>query len=354
MALLHLAFDLDPDVYPELHAALSLIASDSGRGERFRQLAATGLVWEKVRIHGQPVSLSVALAALEQAEAEAAAQAALDGTGAVHEVSAEAGASAPARAVDEADGVGERADGLVDGVTGERTAESAEEHPEEHPETRTEASPAWPVAAPAETAAAPAVRQPSFHAASSDAFLPDPFLPDASRPDTPHPVDPVTLREATPIAEPSNFVDLAIDAALSPAYGPEEFETPMAFERAVEEVVEHAVRDVPVLHDVVEPEALSHAPHAPHAPPAVWPSAHLLPARPAFSGVGSLRPDYLQPVPPSPVPAAAASEAAEPVEAAADATAASPEDAAPGGLERRPATRSRLQRMKEKGLFKNG
>lgn len=54
MAVIHLAFEVDGDVYPELHAMLSSIGSETARAERFRQLAANGLVWESVRLGGQP------------------------------------------------------------------------------------------------------------------------------------------------------------------------------------------------------------------------------------------------------------------------------------------------------------
>ena len=52
MAAIRLEFVIDGDVYPELHAALSSIGTAEARGERVRQLASTGLVWEAVRIHG--------------------------------------------------------------------------------------------------------------------------------------------------------------------------------------------------------------------------------------------------------------------------------------------------------------
>jgi hypothetical protein len=52
MATVRLEFDLDSDVYPELHAALAGLGDAGTRGERMRQLAAAGLVWENVRIHG--------------------------------------------------------------------------------------------------------------------------------------------------------------------------------------------------------------------------------------------------------------------------------------------------------------
>ena len=52
MATVRLEFDLDSDLYPELHAALVRLGDAGLRGERIRQLAAAGLVWENVRIHG--------------------------------------------------------------------------------------------------------------------------------------------------------------------------------------------------------------------------------------------------------------------------------------------------------------
>jgi hypothetical protein len=52
MAVLRLELDIDSDVYPELYAQLVFINRSAARGERMRQLAATGLVWETVRIHG--------------------------------------------------------------------------------------------------------------------------------------------------------------------------------------------------------------------------------------------------------------------------------------------------------------
>jgi hypothetical protein len=53
VAVIHLEFDVDSDVHPELHAALSSIASSLSQGERLRQLAAIGLVWETYRLQGQ-------------------------------------------------------------------------------------------------------------------------------------------------------------------------------------------------------------------------------------------------------------------------------------------------------------
>ncbi|MBX3622220.1 MAG: hypothetical protein KF891_19815 [Rhizobacter sp.] len=52
MPTVRLDFELDSEVYPELHAALAALKSPRARAERVRQLAAAGLVWEKVRLHG--------------------------------------------------------------------------------------------------------------------------------------------------------------------------------------------------------------------------------------------------------------------------------------------------------------
>lgn len=52
MSIVRLDFDVDGDVYPELYAALSALSGTPARAERIRHLAAAGLVWENVRIHG--------------------------------------------------------------------------------------------------------------------------------------------------------------------------------------------------------------------------------------------------------------------------------------------------------------
>lgn len=52
MAVLRLKVDVDSDVYPELYARLRGIERPQAREERLRQLAAVGLIWEAVRMHG--------------------------------------------------------------------------------------------------------------------------------------------------------------------------------------------------------------------------------------------------------------------------------------------------------------
>jgi hypothetical protein len=70
MAVLQLQFDIDSEVYPELHDLLASIGSGVSREERLRQLAATGLIWERTRLRAQadvmesmPVPAAVAAAA---------------------------------------------------------------------------------------------------------------------------------------------------------------------------------------------------------------------------------------------------------------------------------------------------
>ena len=53
MAVLHVQFDIDSEVYPELHELLAAIGSGVSREERLRQLAATGLIWERTRLRAQ-------------------------------------------------------------------------------------------------------------------------------------------------------------------------------------------------------------------------------------------------------------------------------------------------------------
>jgi hypothetical protein len=50
MAVLHMQFDIDSEVHPELHDMLSSLGSRLSQAERLRQLAATGLVWERLRL----------------------------------------------------------------------------------------------------------------------------------------------------------------------------------------------------------------------------------------------------------------------------------------------------------------
>jgi hypothetical protein len=44
--------EIDSEVYPELYARLSAVERAAFREERLRQLAATGLLWETVRLRG--------------------------------------------------------------------------------------------------------------------------------------------------------------------------------------------------------------------------------------------------------------------------------------------------------------
>lgn len=50
MAVLHLQFVIDSEVHPELYQMLCSIDGSLSQAERLRQLAATGLVWERLRL----------------------------------------------------------------------------------------------------------------------------------------------------------------------------------------------------------------------------------------------------------------------------------------------------------------
>ena len=74
MAVLHLQFDIDSEVYPELHELLAALGSDPSREERLRQLAAIGLIWERTRLRAQAdIMDSVAVASAVPATSGVAA-----------------------------------------------------------------------------------------------------------------------------------------------------------------------------------------------------------------------------------------------------------------------------------------
>ena len=50
MDVFHLEFDIDGLAHPELHDTLAVLSDSSSRGERIRQLAMTGLIWERLRL----------------------------------------------------------------------------------------------------------------------------------------------------------------------------------------------------------------------------------------------------------------------------------------------------------------
>jgi len=77
MAHLRFELDIDSEVHPELYAKLASMERLPAREEKLRQLAATGLIWEIVRLHGPafvdpnavPASPSTPLAAVAPSEA---------------------------------------------------------------------------------------------------------------------------------------------------------------------------------------------------------------------------------------------------------------------------------------------
>ena len=75
MAVMRLVIEVDSEVYPELHAGLSAISRPDAREERLRQLAASGLVWEGVRMRGTAgPAQRVPSAAAAQVPAQGSAQ----------------------------------------------------------------------------------------------------------------------------------------------------------------------------------------------------------------------------------------------------------------------------------------
>lgn len=55
MAVIRLQLELDPALQPELHQMLEAIHDEGARAERLRQLAATGLLWEGLRLQAAAV-----------------------------------------------------------------------------------------------------------------------------------------------------------------------------------------------------------------------------------------------------------------------------------------------------------
>ena len=70
MAILHLELDIDSDVHPELYVRLASIERSTARQEKLRQLAATGLIWEIVRLHGPAFSEPEAVTAPSPSRAD--------------------------------------------------------------------------------------------------------------------------------------------------------------------------------------------------------------------------------------------------------------------------------------------
>lgn len=58
MAVIRLQVEIDSAVYPELYAGLYAIERPQAREERLRQLAASGLVWENVRMRGPAAAVA--------------------------------------------------------------------------------------------------------------------------------------------------------------------------------------------------------------------------------------------------------------------------------------------------------
>lgn len=241
MPTVRLEFELDSEVYPELHAALASMRSARARAERLRQLAATGLVWEKVRIHG-----------------------------------AAGGAPEP----EERRGVVTRAD----------------------------------VVAPPDANPLPAIER---RMAAAKRARPPP----------------------SPKRRASDIVDLAINAEPMPVPEPRPERRRVAPSR---QDVEQAIRELPVLMDVVTD--LSSVNVVPDVSPLDEHDEHR-----------HHTPDLSEPAPWASMNAYPDDVPAQSIEHADDDPEGSPEPPLHvTALSHKPATRSRLMRMKERGLFKNG
>lgn len=268
MPIVHLEFDLDSDVYPELHAVLAGMGSAAARGERIRALAAAGLVWENVRVYGASAIGPSVNAPTAQASAAAPSP-----------------ASAP-------------------------LARSA-------PAPKAERTPSEKKAGARTRAATPA------RAAQSD-------------------------------PRGADFVDLAINAQPeAPGDAPDGLDTAQQIAREAEQVA----RELPVLMDVVaDSEVISDAVEARTAPT-------LLPPPPSLAAAPPVLSDAVPAAVPSPLPAQALPPSAAHavyelprpvVEHSGGDTGAHDDAIHVTALAQKPATRSRLMRMKDKGLFKNG
>ncbi len=284
MPTVRLEFDLDSEVYPELHATLAALNPQS-RAERLRQLAASGLVWEKVRIHG-PSAMASPVAATP---------------GAANAVAPAASAHLPGAMA--------------------MTAPVSAPPPGAMPQV-------VPVTPPAPVKSSAPLRA----AVSLD--LPEP-LPVLER----RPVAAKRTR-ATPAERrrASDFVDLAISAepaALSA--------TPL--DRPSRLDVEQVIRELPVLNDVVMDVEENEPPLA---------ATTLADDRQAEqASPWAASSTYADDLDPLPVTSPADLDSQPDDESAGDAPPS--EDALHvTALAHKPQARSRLKRMKERGLFKNG
>ena len=266
MAIVRLEFDLDSDVYPELYGSLSALRSLESRAERLRQLAAAGLVWENVRIHGAGAIGPTAVAA--------AVPPAAPGVAAV----AAPRPSGPA--------VNERAAAAEKRGKGARSARPPAEPP-------VKKDPRW-----------------------------------------------------------GDFVDLAIDAEPVAARVPEPVALPLDRHAVVPRIspsdVEQVARELPVLRDVVDADEVVASQPAPLLDLPAAPPLYVVTAAVPPSGVS---------VPSGPhagAPGAAETASGEGGAVRDEAVGASEDGIHLTSLAHKPATRSRLMRMKERGLFKNG
>lgn len=379
MASLHLAFDVDADVHPELYALLAGIASPAAREERLRQLASAGLLWELVRTQGYPKAFEVA-----RPEAPAPRRAAPSPAEPMTTVTRLRGAMAPptpARtAAPPSPSAAPRASAPAAAAASRATPPSPVSAPRAprgsakpgEPAVPATAAGASPVGSAAGSAAAnPAAKRPDFIDLAIDAAPPAPWDGTERRGVPPVLVEEVDTQDLAPPRPPrrartrmTDVPTLGEDSVLDPGSSlltPLDLVPPemAAYVQSPAPEPEVAVQDVPA-----EPAVMS-APETTHAEPAPTP---VLAAADAISAAASaivaaavvgtpavaepmggraiVRPDArpdARPVPPPPAPVV--------FDTGLDPLAELP---AVAPIAQRPDTKSRLLRMKERGLFRNG
>jgi hypothetical protein len=318
VGLLRLELDIDADVYPELYATLTSLVSDASRGERLRQLAAAGLVWEKLRIRGQAALHGVAP---EPAWATAPGAAPLPAPAArAPRGTASSRTSAAAR--------------------GPAPAPVAAEPPRSAPPGFVDlALDAAPVPEPAP------LHEPAPSMAPASAAGPE----WAATPAVP-PSAPSSVRTAARSTAPSRSGALSAAASAAPSA------TPSAAPPAASIARRFPVAEPwpPVLMDVVEPQAYGAAmpvsretSRARAQVEAPVPADNGRSAPPPAAGIVEVRTPHATPLSAAALPPGTLPQAMDELR---DATMPAPEPV----VEHRSSTRSRLLRMKEKGLFKNG
>jgi hypothetical protein len=70
MAALRIHVEVDGAVHPELYLTLSAVDDDIHRAERLRQLASTGLIWERLRLADDQLQMNRRIGTADEARQE--------------------------------------------------------------------------------------------------------------------------------------------------------------------------------------------------------------------------------------------------------------------------------------------